>query len=60
MDESERHFWMAAAAIAALVFVLLIGGPIVRAYREWKTKRAFRRRRESYKRREASRLKPSA
>lgn len=60
MDETERHFWMAVAAISFLVFVLLVSGPVVKTYREWKTRRAFRQRRESYEKNEASRLRSSS
>ncbi|MFH1115371.1 MAG: hypothetical protein V1792_15800 [Pseudomonadota bacterium] len=60
MDGNDQHFWMAIAAIAGLVFALLVFGPIVTAYSDWKTKRAFRKRREAYEKSTVSRLKPNA
>ncbi|MDQ7784421.1 MAG: hypothetical protein RDU20_16160 [Desulfomonilaceae bacterium] len=59
MDDSERHLWMAVAGMGGLVLVLLVLGPLVQAYREWKTRRAFRLRRRSFERTAASRLEPN-
>lgn len=45
VEDSERHLWMALAGIFGFVFVLLIAGPVMRAYKGWKIRRMHRARR---------------
>ena len=42
VDASEKLWWMALAAISGFVLVLLIFGPVTRAYKQWKIRRMFR------------------
>jgi hypothetical protein len=47
MDEAEKFFWLGLAGMSGFVLMLLVIGPLSRAFNSWKTKMAFRARKRA-------------